>query len=50
MMEAQESLADAINRADAALYDAKARGRNRFVFSRSEKDVAVILREALLRR
>lgn len=50
LMAPQESLADAIGRADAALYEAKARGRNTFVFSRPDKDVASILREALLRR
>ncbi len=50
MMNPDETLSEAIGRADAALYEAKARGRNRFVFSRNEKDVASILREALLRR
>ncbi len=49
-MEPGETLSEAINRADAALYEAKSRGRNTFVFSRNEKDIASILREALLRR
>ena len=50
VMSEHERLSDAIARADAALYEAKARGRDRLVFSRNEKDVASILREALLRR
>lgn len=50
LMEPRESLSEAIARADAALYEAKAHGRNRFVFSKNQKDVASILREALLRR
>ncbi len=50
VMEPGETLSEAINRADAALYEAKSRGRNTFVFSRNEKDIASILREALLRR
>lgn len=50
VMSEHERLSDAIARADAALYEAKARGRDRLVFSRDEKDVASILRETLLRR